>query len=45
MNKKDREWGIIIGPVRRGFRTDTIIVLTEEDIVGRKKRTIKRNMG
>lgn len=42
MNKKDRERGIIIGPVRRGFRTDTIVVLTEEDIIGPKKRTIKR---
>src|SRR5512138_649800 len=38
----DREWGIIIGPLRRGFRTDNIIVLTEEDIVGRKKRTVKK---
>jgi transcription-repair coupling factor (superfamily II helicase) len=40
--KKEKEWGIIIGPVRRGFRTDTIIVLTEEDIVGQKKRAIKK---
>ena len=42
LSKKDKEWGIIIGPVRRGFRTDNIIVLTEEDIVGRKKRSIKK---
>jgi transcription-repair coupling factor (superfamily II helicase) len=40
--KKEKEWGIVIGPVRRGFRTDTIIVLTEEDIVGQKKRAIKK---
>jgi transcription-repair coupling factor (superfamily II helicase) len=40
--RKEKEWGIIIGPVRRGFRTDTIVVLTEEDIVGQKKRTIKK---
>ncbi len=40
--KKDKEWGIIISPVRRGFRTDDITVLTEEDIVGQKKRTIKK---
>jgi transcription-repair coupling factor (superfamily II helicase) len=40
--KKEKEWGIIIGPVRRGFRTDTIIVLTEEDIIGQKKRTVKK---
>jgi len=39
---KEREWGIIIGPVRRGFRTDSIIVLTEDDIVGRKKRVVKK---
>ncbi len=38
----DREWGIITGPLRRGFRTDDILVLTEEDIVGRKKRTVKK---
>jgi transcription-repair coupling factor (superfamily II helicase) len=40
--KREKEWGIIIGPVRRGFRTDTIIILTEEDIVGQKKRAIKK---
>jgi len=40
--KKEKEWGIIIGPVRRGFRTDNIIVLTEEDIVGQKKRATKK---
>ncbi len=42
IDKKDTERGIIIGPVRRGFRTDSIIILTEEDIVGPKKRTIKK---
>ena len=40
--KKEKEWGIVIGPVRRGFRTDNIIVLTEEDIVGQKKRAVKK---
>ena len=40
--RKEKEWGIVIGPVRRGFRTDNVIVLTEEDIVGRKKRAIKQ---
>lgn len=40
--KKTREWGIIEGPVRRGFRTDDIIVLTEDDIVGPKKRVIRK---
>ncbi len=39
---KDKEWGIVTGPLRRGFRTDNIIVLTEEDIVGTKKRTIRK---
>jgi transcription-repair coupling factor (superfamily II helicase) len=37
-----REWGIMVGPLRRGFRTKNIIVLTEEDIVGPKKRTVKQ---
>ncbi len=39
---KDKEWGIVTGPLRRGFRTDNIIVLTEEDIVGTKKRTVRK---
>lgn len=39
---KDREWGIVVGPLRRGFRTHNIIVLTEEDIVGPKKRVVKK---
>lgn len=39
---KEREWAIVIGPLRRGFRADNIIVLTEEDIVGPKKRAAKR---
>ena len=38
---KEKEWAIVVGPLRRGFRTDNIIVLTEEDIVGPKKRTVK----
>ena len=42
LSKKEREWGIVIGPLRRGFRTDNIIALTEEDIVGPKKRVIKK---
>ncbi|MBP8625697.1 MAG: transcription-repair coupling factor [Syntrophorhabdales bacterium] len=41
-NKKEREWGIVVGPLRRGFRTDEIVVLTEEDIVGFKKRVVKK---
>jgi len=40
--KKDKEWGIVVGPLRRGFRTHDTIVLTEEDIVGTKKRVIKK---
>ncbi|MCX5804937.1 MAG: transcription-repair coupling factor [Proteobacteria bacterium] len=39
---KEREWAVVIGPLRRGFRTDSIIVLTEEDIVGPKKRIVKK---
>ncbi len=38
---KKKEWGIVVGPLRRGFRTDNIIVLTEEEIVGPKKRVVK----
>ncbi len=41
-NRKEKEWGIVVGPLRRGFRTADIIVLTEEDIIGPKKRVIKR---
>jgi transcription-repair coupling factor (superfamily II helicase) len=40
--EKSREWGIAIGPLRRGFRTKNIIILTEEDIVGPKKRVVKQ---
>ncbi|OPY68588.1 MAG: Transcription-repair-coupling factor [Syntrophorhabdaceae bacterium PtaU1.Bin034] len=40
--KKEKEWGIVIGPLRRGFRTKSIIILTEEDIVGPKKRAVKQ---
>jgi transcription-repair coupling factor (superfamily II helicase) len=39
---KEREWGIVTGPLRRGFRTEEIILITEEDIVGPKKRVAKR---
>ena len=39
---KNREWGIVHGPVRRGFRTGEIIILTEDDIVGPKKRVTKK---
>jgi transcription-repair coupling factor (superfamily II helicase) len=38
---KKKEWAIVVGPLRRGFRTDGIVVLTEEDIVGPKKRSVK----
>jgi transcription-repair coupling factor (superfamily II helicase) len=39
---KEREWAIVIAPLRHGFRADNIIVLTEEDIVGPKKRVVKK---
>ena len=39
---KEREWAIVVGPLRRGFRTGDMVVLTEEDIVGPKKRTVKQ---
>lgn len=39
---KSREWGIVVGPLRRGFRTENLILLTEEDIVGPKKRVMKK---
>jgi transcription-repair coupling factor (superfamily II helicase) len=38
---KEKEWAIVVGPLRRGFRTPSMILLTEEDIVGPKKRTVK----
>ncbi len=37
-----KEWAIVVGPLRKGFRTTDIIVLTEEDIVGPKKRMAKQ---
>jgi transcription-repair coupling factor (superfamily II helicase) len=40
--RKEKEWGIIVGPLRRGFRTDDVILLTEEDITGPKKRVVKK---
>jgi transcription-repair coupling factor (superfamily II helicase) len=42
LSKKEREWGIVTGPLRRGFRTDDVIVLTEEDVMGPKKRVVKK---
>ena len=42
ISKKEREWGIVTGPLRRGFRTDDVIVLTEEDVMGPKKRVVKK---
>jgi transcription-repair coupling factor (superfamily II helicase) len=39
---KEREWAVVIAPLRRGFRADNVIVLTEEDIVGPKKRVVKK---
>ncbi|MDR2017826.1 MAG: transcription-repair coupling factor [Syntrophobacterales bacterium] len=39
---RERESGIVIGPLRRGFRTSDIVLLTEEDIVGPKKRVVKK---
>jgi transcription-repair coupling factor (superfamily II helicase) len=41
MSTRETERGIVMGPLRRGFRTEDIIVLTEEDIVGPKKRAVK----
>jgi transcription-repair coupling factor (superfamily II helicase) len=38
---KEKEWAIVVGPLRRGFRTPSMILLTEEDIVGPKKRTVR----
>lgn len=43
--RRPREWGIIEGPIRRGFRTDDIIVLTEDDIAGPKKRVVRKQWG
>ncbi len=40
--RKEKEWAIVVGPLRRGFRTSDIIVLTEEDTVGPKKRMAKQ---
>ena len=40
--QKQKEWGIVVGPLRRGFRTHDIIFLTEEDIIGPKKRVMKK---
>lgn len=40
--QKEKEWGIVVGPLRRGFRTDDVILLTEEDIIGSKKRAVKK---
>ena len=39
---KEKEWAIVVGPLRRGFRTANMVVLTEEDIVGPKKRMAKQ---
>ncbi len=38
---KEREHAIVIGPLRRGFRTSDTVVITEEDIMGPKKRVVK----
>ena len=40
--QKVKEWGILVGPLRRGFRTNDVILLTEEDIIGPKKRVVKK---
>lgn len=40
--KKDREWAVLVCPIRRGFRTDRVILVTEEDITGPKKRVVKQ---
>ncbi len=41
-DEKQTERGIVIGPLRRGFRSGNIMMLTEEDILGPKKRVVKR---
>lgn len=41
-DRHEKEWGIVIGPLRRGFRSKDIIIITEEDIVGPKKRVVKK---
>lgn len=43
--RRTREWGIVEGPIRRGFRADDIIVLTEDDIAGPKKRVVRKQWG
>jgi transcription-repair coupling factor (superfamily II helicase) len=37
-----KEWGIAVAPVRRGFRAGRTVVITEEDVVGPKKRLARR---
>jgi transcription-repair coupling factor (superfamily II helicase) len=40
---KEKEWGVLVGPLRRGFRTKDVVLLTEEDIVGPKKRVVRKS--
>lgn len=40
--EKRHERGIVVGPLRRGFRTKDVILITQEDITGPKKRVVKR---
>ncbi|MCX7856551.1 MAG: transcription-repair coupling factor [Deltaproteobacteria bacterium] len=43
-NPEKREWGIVYGPLRRGFRTKNMIVITEDEILGPKRRTVKTKL-
>ncbi|MCS7280191.1 MAG: transcription-repair coupling factor [Desulfobacterota bacterium] len=36
-----REWAITYGTLRRGFRTDSIVVIAEDELLGPKRRTVK----
>jgi transcription-repair coupling factor (superfamily II helicase) len=39
--QREREWGIVVGPLKRGFRTERAIFLTEDDVFGPKKRVAR----
>ena len=39
---KKREWGIVPCALRRGFRTHDVILVTEDELLGPKKRIVKK---
>lgn len=43
--ENEREWGIVVGPLKRGFRTERAVFLTEEDVFGPKKRVARLKGG